>query len=157
MKPRSDIAKDPSPVFAREFRSALEHIPQPLDSTAMINVILLALLFYLVQAPFVLQPGVRMDLPSAEFTDGHPYDALIVAVTGERLLFADDRLVTADELPSVFSAAAAARPEATLMIEADARVPHGTLAAIYDMARRAGLRKIVLATRPELRVEDAPP
>jgi biopolymer transport protein ExbD len=157
MKFRSGLKGDRSPVFEREFRSGLDRVPIPLDSTAMLNVILFALLFYLVQEPYVLQPGIRLDLPAAGFSDGHTYDALIVAVTGERMVFAGDRLVPTDELPSVFAAAAAARPDGAVILEADRGVSHGTLMAIYDMAHRAGLRRIVLASRAAARDEDAKP
>ena len=36
---------------------------------------------------------------------------------------------------------------ATLVIEADARVSHGELIRIYNLAAAAGLKRIVLATR----------
>ena len=33
------------------------------------------------------------------------------------------------------------------MIEADERVPNGTIVRIYNMAMSAGVRKVVIATR----------
>ncbi|MCX6995620.1 MAG: biopolymer transporter ExbD, partial [Kiritimatiellaeota bacterium] len=98
-------------------------------------------------ARFGLRPGVTVNLPVAAFTGGAPYGALVVTVSQEGMVFFNDERTTLEGLPSAFAQAAHEQPGATLVIEADSRVTHGTPVALYNMARAAGLQQISLATR----------
>lgn len=111
-----------------------------------------ALLFILVliqQSAIVMRPGVRLDLPRAPFVDGIRPDALVLTVPQEGMYFFQDERLTLDGLSLALGRAARAQAEAALVVEADQRVSHGTLVELYNMARAAGIRHIVLATRLE--------
>lgn len=113
-----------------------------------VNVILLVLLFFILNSAYVLQPGVAIDLPTSPATGGARFGSLIVTVAKDDLLFYDDERITLDGLATVLARDALKDPERTLIIEADGQVDHATLVTIYDQATAAGLRRVVLATRP---------
>lgn len=146
-----------SPMFPRVFRPRLRRAAVPLDAVAFLNVVLVAVLYYLVQAPFVLQPGVRLELPEAAFADGQSYDALVVAVSQEGMVFFNDRRVTLAGLRSEILKALHERPARPLIVEADRRVPHGTLVNIYNLAMECGAKSVSLATRVAAPPEAAAP
>jgi biopolymer transport protein ExbD len=118
-----------------------------IDVAALADVILLLFLFYLAHSSFILQPGISMDLPSMPFRDGTLDSAKVVTLTQEGLVFYDDERTTLDGLASAFAQARHDDPSTRLIIEADRRVPHGTLVAVYRMASEAGLQGVTLATR----------
>ena len=146
-----------SPMFPRVFRARLRRAAVPLDAVAFLNVVLVAILFYLVQSPFVLQPGIRIELPEAAFADGQSYDALVVAVSQEGMVFFNDRRVTLAGLRSEIQKALHEGPGRPLIVEADRRVPHGTLVNIYNLAMECGVRAVSLATRVAAPPETAAP
>ncbi len=63
-------------------------------------------------------------------------------------MFFNDERTTLEGLAFAFAQALHEDPEARLIIEADARVPHGTIVEVYNMASGAGISSVVLASRP---------
>lgn len=115
--------------------------------TALVDALLLLALFLYAQSAFVLQPGVRLVLPSAPFTDGAPHGAMVVVVSQEGFVFFNDERIPLEGLASAFRQTAHAAESTTLLIEADARVRQETLIAIYNMAAEAGITDVMLASR----------
>ncbi len=141
------VAPPASGLFRRRFQPRAQPVCAWLPTAALINVAALVAGVLLLQARFVLQPGVTVNLPAAAFTGGAPYGALVVTVSQEGMVFFNDERTTLEGLSSAFAQAAHEQPGATLVIEADSRVTHGTLVALYNMARAAGIQQISLATR----------
>jgi len=127
-----------------------------------VNIILLLFLFHLVGSRMVLQPGVVVSLPEAPFTDGTRPGLMAVilpvgserAGSGEEMIFFDDerfRVSDAgqmDRLKLAFSRAARSRPGASLILQADQRIRHGTVVLVMNMALEVGISRINIAERP---------
>jgi biopolymer transport protein ExbD len=128
-----------------------------------LNLVLLILFFLLLDSKFVLQPGVVVRLPEAPFRGGlHPtLTAVVLSVesgaTGARdeiVFFDDERFLARNDqqmerLRSAFVGKAVRSPEATLVLQADVSVRHGTVMRILTMARETGIKEVDLATREE--------
>jgi biopolymer transport protein ExbD len=136
-----------SVAFARLFPARFRDIRGPVNIVSFLNLAFLLLLLYLVRAPFILQPGIRIELPVAEFTDGLPFDAMVVTVSQEGLVYFRDQRTTMEGLEAAFRQGVREREDARLIVEADGRVPHRTMVEIYAMASRAGLREVLQAVR----------
>jgi biopolymer transport protein ExbD len=127
-------------------RSRLFRNPMPV--AAFLNVAFVLVLFMVVDSAFVLKPGMIVELPAAEFVSGSHFDARIVTLTQEGKVFFDDEWMPLDELAFAFKRAAHRKEDLSLIIEADARVPYGTVVRVMNMAAEARIRRINLATRP---------
>lgn len=114
-----------------------------------INVLLLFILVLIQQSAAVLRPGVRLELPSAPFVDGIRPDALVLTIPQEGMFFFQDERLSFDGVALALERAVRANAGASVIIEADKRISYDTLVRIYSMARSAGVREIVLATRLE--------
>ncbi len=132
--------------FRRRFPPRLRPLRGRIDPAPLVDVALLLFLFFLVRAPFVVQPAIRMELPASPLREAAPYGPMIVTVTQEGMVFFNDQRTTLEGLRTAFGRAAHEHPGGTLVIEADGRVPHGTLVRIYAMAMDAGLAEVALAT-----------
>jgi len=131
----------------RRYRPHQRLFKGPIDVVPLVNVILLFMLFFIVQSPFVMQPGITVNLPTSSFASGVPYGAMVVTVSQEGLVFFNDERTTLEGLGTVFAQAVFDHPDSSLVIEADGRVQHSTLVQIYNMATAAGIKTVVLATR----------
>ena len=83
-----------------------------IDLVPVVTVVLLLLCFFLLSSSFVLQPGIKVDPPRSEFSEGTPSSRLIVAVAmspaqvdangnpmaPHPVLFFNDQIVTLDGL-----------------------------------------------------------
>ena len=120
-----------------------------LDIAAFAGVLFILLIFVLLHSRLIFTPGVPIRLPEAEDLPGIIGRTVVVAIdasgqyyfenqaTHERLL----RQRLAEEVN-------ASREPITLVIEADKAVPWDDLKKLGLLARKAGVKDAVLATRP---------
>ncbi|HBA83299.1 MAG TPA: hypothetical protein DCZ95_04310 [Verrucomicrobia bacterium] len=131
----------------RRFRSHYRLAAGFLDAIPLINIGLLLFLFFMANSPFVLQPGIIVNLPASPFNSGVPYGSMVVTVSQEGMIFFRDERVSMDGLSEALAREVQERPESTLLLEADGRVFNDTLVQVYNAAVSAGIEKVVLATR----------
>jgi biopolymer transport protein ExbD len=127
----------------------------------IVTVVLLLLLFFILSSSFVLQPGIKVDLPRSAFGAGMPSSRLIVAVTlppiqtdangailkREPTLYFDDQIVTVDELRTALDHLPSSRTTPALVIQADRDVPLDEIMRIEDIASAHHL-PVVIGTLP---------
>ena len=108
---------------------------------------LLALAFFLVVSPFVMQPGINIILPESPFSGGARFGSMVLSITrGEWFYFNNERLTEAG-LKEALEGQARINPNAILIIEADERVSHGTVVKAWNAALEAGISEVSIATR----------
>lgn len=119
-----------------------------LDGAPLADVVLLVFFFFVIQSPFVLQPGIRISLPTmSSFSDGVGYGGLVVTMTQEGMVFFNDERTTLEGLGAAFRRAVHQDPDAVLLVAADGRVRHETLVRVYEMAKEAGISEVLQAGR----------
>lgn len=132
----------------RRFQGRYRRAVGPIEVTALLNVLALLMMFHFVSARFVLQPGVRVRLPEAPFMDGALYGSRVLTLSQEGMAFFNDERVALGSLGEALARAGVAEGNFPLLIEADEGTSYGTLIAVYSLAMKAGIREVVLATRP---------
>ncbi len=124
--------------------------PEPLKAevniTQLIDVVLLLLIFFMISTSFVVQPGLKIQLPEAEASeaDGEPGKNILLTEDGE-IYFEKGRVVMED-LPELFEESDA---KELLIIKADKTVPHGVVVEVMDYAKGAGFQRLAIATTPK--------
>jgi biopolymer transport protein ExbD len=118
------------------------------DLAPITNVVLLLLCFFLLGSSFVLQPGIKVDLPRSNYAEGSPASQLIVAVTlspqqyddkgaplpRQPVLFFNDQIVSLDGLHTALDQLPPSRIKPTLVVKADKDVPVDLLTSLIDVA-----------------------
>ena len=126
-----------------------------------LDVVLVLVFLLLLENRLVVQPGVIIELPEAVFTGGISSDLIAVVLSVESgprgrreqiILFDDERYMMNDEqqlerLQRVLRLRRRHSPESGLIVEADRLVPQGALITLFEMARRAGIRRVDVATQ----------
>lgn len=118
-----------------------------LTGTIFLDAALLLSAFILATSPFVLKPGIALDLPVASKAGGIRFNDLVLQLSSEGVLFFNDEMVTLDTLEPALRAAVEKRPDSALILEADRSISQETTAAVYDAAAAAGFRQVFIATR----------
>ncbi len=119
-----------------------------LDLPSIASVFFLLVLFVML-GPLVYAPGYRVELPVAAGLAGVDKPTVTVAVDAAQQLYFANRLVSEAELKSRLIAAAREFGEnLTLVVQADRAVTYEYLVRLITLAREAGLRQTLLATRP---------
>jgi biopolymer transport protein ExbD len=132
----------------RRFKGRYRRSVGPVEVTALLNVVVLMMMFVFSSERFVLQPGVRLRLPEVPFADGAPYGTRVLTLSQGGLVFFNDERIALDRLEPVLARVRTDAGDPPLLIEADEGTHYGTLMEVYGLAMKAGIREVVLATRP---------
>ena len=117
-----------------------------INITSLIDVLFLLLIFFMVSSTFLEQPGMKLELPSAKSTEVARVEKLVLYISPNDEIIFNDQVVHIDSLEIAFKSAIPLAEEKTLVLKADKRVPHGTVVKVMDIAKRAGLHKLVVGT-----------
>lgn len=124
-----------------------------INLTPMIDVLFLVLLFFLVTSNFIEQPNIKLELPSTKYTSTSKVEEKVLIITKDGKLFFQMEPVTWDNLRSVLEKTFSKQDDKTLVLKADKEVSYGVVVDVMDIAKGAGLKRIVAPTilKPETR------
>jgi biopolymer transport protein ExbD len=130
-----------------------------LDVAAFVSVLFLVVLFLLLHSSLAPAPGVRIQLPTVNTAGptGPTGWNLVVVLDQREQAYFEHQAVTLDELRERLAARVRSSSEpVTLLLRADDTVRHTALLRISAAAVEAGVREVMLATRPRLFPETQP-
>jgi biopolymer transport protein ExbD len=122
-----------------------------LDVAAFAGVLFILLIFVLLHSQLVFTPGVPIHLAEADDLPGAIGHTIVVTVDAGGQYYFDNQLTHERQLHQhLKDAVNAAREPVTLVIQLDKAVTWENLSKLRLLARKAGVKKAVLATRPPL-------
>jgi len=128
-------------------RMELEHGLKQIDIAPLIDIVFQLLIFFMLTSSFVIQPGIKVDLPRAVTSEAVKIENIEIVVTGENVTYFNGKVVTTQELKALLKQVA--KREQTILIKADRRASLGRVVEIWDTARDLGVSQINIATNQE--------
>jgi biopolymer transport protein ExbD len=125
----------------------LEHGLKQIDIAPLIDIVFQLLIFFMLTSSFIMQPGIKVNLPKAVTSEVVKFENIELLITGENVTYLNGRVVTMQELETLFKQAA--KREQTILIKADKRASLGRVVEIWDLARDLGISQINIATNQE--------
>jgi biopolymer transport protein ExbD len=122
----------------------LEHGLRQIDIAPLIDVVFQLLIFFMLTSSFVVQPGIKINLPKAVTSEVVKYENIEITVSGENIIYLNGKLINLAELKNLFKQMP--RTKQSIMIKADRRASLGRVVEIWDMCREAGVTQINIAT-----------
>lgn len=112
-----------------------------------VDILLVILIIFMVTAPVVMRPSLKIQLPEAtsgEKTDYTPFQLTVsskdqITLNGEAIKFENLKALAQDFISK--------NPDGQAVISADEAVPHGDVIAILDQVKLGGIRKLGLSIR----------
>ena len=101
----------------------------------------------MISSTFVEQPGMKLDLPQAETSEIMEVKNLVLTIDADELLTLNKALITIEDLGEALQAGIAEFADATLILKADETVSHGMVVRVMDVAKKNGIKKLVIGTR----------
>ncbi len=130
-----------------------------INVTPMVDVMLVLLIIFMVITP-MLQKGVSVDLAKVNNPESMPdadkEDALIVAVMRGGDVFFGNEKTPVDQLTGKVKDRLANRTDKRVFVRADARAKFGSVVAVVDNVRAAGVDQLGLLT-DQRKSTNAPP
>lgn len=120
-----------------------------LNIAPLIDVVFLLLLFFMLTANFVTQPGIRLSLPSAVTSKPHQDDSITIFITESNELYLNENRVSLDELLEKLKPKLLAAKKKTVVIKADEKINLGLAVKVMDIAKQADAEGVVISTKTE--------
>ncbi len=116
-----------------------------IDLAPMIDCVFILLIFFIVTSVFVEDPGVEVERPDTRGEVVTDRNALLLAISADDGIYFDGQQIRLDQVATTLRQASFAE-DGTVIIRADRHASHGTFAAVYTEAKRAGLAHVQFAT-----------
>jgi biopolymer transport protein ExbD len=125
----------------------LEHGLKQIDIAPLIDMVFQLLIFFMLTSSFVMQPGIKVNLPKAVTSEIVKYENIEVVVSGENVIYLNGKVLTMQELNNLLKTVA--KRQQPILIKADRRASLGRVVEIWDMCRDLGIQQINIATSQE--------
>lgn len=128
-------------------RMELEHGLKQIDIAPLIDIVFQLLIFFMLTSSFIMQPGIKVNLPKAVTSDVVQNENIDILITSENITYLNGSVVTMNELKGFLKQAA--KRDQGVLIKSDKRASLGRVVEIWDMARDLGISQINIATNQE--------
>jgi len=125
----------------------LEHGLRQIDIAPLIDMVFQLLIFFMLTSSFVVQPGIKINLPKAVTSEVVKYENIEIAISGENVVYLNGKVIVLSELKNLFKQMP--KRKQSIMIKADRRASLGRVVEIWDICRDAGVSQINIATNQE--------
>jgi biopolymer transport protein ExbD len=116
-----------------------------INLTPMLDVVFIMLIFFIVTAVFVKEPGIQVDRPTALTALVPDGAAIFIAVSSQNEVWIDGRSVDLSGLKPVIESLHSENPEGGVVIQADNEAMNEFVLAAMDAAKEAGVADVTLA------------
>jgi len=125
----------------------LEHGLKQIDIAPLIDMVFQLLIFFMLTSSFVIQPGIKVNLPKAITSEVVKFENVELVISSENVTYLNGKVITTAELRTLL--AQVAKKKQSILIKADRRASLGRVVEIWDMCRDLGIAQINIATNQE--------
>ena len=118
-----------------------------LDITPIVDTVFNLLIFFALSLNFIVTPGIKVNLPESITEEIiRERDELVIVMNKDNTIFVDGKNISSENLALLFTKAAQKSQETLVIIQADQDVSHGSVVRMMDRAKKAGLKRLAIAT-----------
>jgi biopolymer transport protein ExbD len=126
-----------------------EKLMVALNMTPLIDCVLQLLIFFMLSSSFVLQTGIRVDLPQARAPKLQEEQDIVITITRSDEIFLNDEKMSIDQLPIALLERLSKSTKKMALIKPDKRVETGKLVEVMGIAKSVGVESLGIATEPQ--------
>ncbi|HEX9829211.1 MAG TPA: biopolymer transporter ExbD [Bacteroidota bacterium] len=116
--------------------------------SSLTDIVLLLLIFFLLSSSFVIQPGIKVQLPRSETGEVDSKREVIISLTEQGSIFLNNEQVTTETLGAKLSTLIGQDTERVVVINADKAVNLQSAVQVMDIAKGVGASRFLIATQP---------
>ncbi len=116
-----------------------------INLTPMLDVVFIMLIFFIVTAVFVKEPGILVERPEAVTADTLESASIFIAISESNEYWIDQRNVDLAGLKPVIERMHKETPEGGVVIQADNEAQNEYVLAAMDVAKEVGIQDVTLA------------
>ena len=114
--------------------------------TPMLDVVFIMLIFFIVTATFIKEPGTDILRPEALTAEVKPTVSVLVGINAANEIWIDKKRVDVRSVRANLERLIAENPKGGLVVQADAGAKNELLMEVLNAARGAGIQQVAVAT-----------
>ena len=126
---------------------AVEDTEEP-NITPMLDVVFILLIFFIVTANFIKEPGLEINRPDSETSEITENAAILIAIGAAGEIYMDGRRIDVRQVKANVIRLIAENPQGSVVIQADVKSTAEKIVAGMDEVREAGVVDISIASEP---------
>ena len=126
---------------------AVEDTEEP-NITPMLDVVFILLIFFIVTANFIKEPGLEINRPDSETSEITENEAILIAIGAAGEIYMDGRRIDVRQVKANVIRLIAENPQGSVVIQADVKSTAEKIVAVMDEVREAGVVDISIASEP---------
>jgi len=116
---------------------------------SLTDIVMLLLIFFLLSSTYIIQPGIKVELPSSETSQVLDEKNVVVSVTRDGTIWVGGERTGLEALPGTIRRYIIQGSAQTIVIKADRMVPLETAVKVIDRIKAAGGERFLIATEKE--------
>ena len=117
--------------------------------SSLTDIVLLLMIFFLLSSSFVMQTGIKVQLPKAETGEPQSAKNVVITLTDAGKLYLNGEQLDLSTLGPKLSAVIGKEKEQVVIIKADRTVSLQRTVEVIDVAKAVGAAKFMIATAPK--------
>jgi biopolymer transport protein ExbD len=117
-----------------------------INLTPMLDVVFIMLIFFIVTATFIKEPGTDILRPEALTAEVKPTVSVLVGINAANEIWIDKKRVDVRSVRANLERLIAENPKGGLVVQADAAAKNELLMEVLNAARGAGIQQVAVAT-----------
>ena len=126
---------------------AVEEAEEP-NITPMLDVVFILLIFFIVTANFIKDPGLEINRPDSETAEITENAAILIAIGPAGEIYMDGRRIDVRQVKANVIRLMAENPQGAVVMQADEKDTAEKIIAVMDEVREAGVIDISIASEP---------
>ncbi len=117
--------------------------------SSLTDIVLLLLIFFLLSSSFIIQPGIKVQLPRTETAAVHSEKSIYVTVTKNGTIYLNDNKISLGKLGAELRRFLVSGEKQVIVLRADRDVKLALAVQVMDICKAAGAEKFLIATMPK--------
>ena len=131
-----------------------KRIRMHLDIAPVIDIVFLLLIFFMLTANFIMQPGIKITLPVAKTAKPQEEENIVIFISQENEIFLNDRKISIDDLKKGLEEKLETSQKKTVVLKADEKINLGLAVKVMDVAKQANAEGLVISTQIKDKLSD---
>jgi biopolymer transport protein ExbD len=125
---------------------AAEEDQNAIDLTPMLDVVFIMLIFFIVTASFIKEPGIEVNRPEATTAELKKNANILIAITSTNEVWLDKQRIDLRSVKTNIERLLAENPKGAVVIQADDEANIETMTKIAQAATEAGALDVSVST-----------
>jgi biopolymer transport protein ExbD len=131
--------------MARRSKAA-EEDQNAIDLTPMLDVVFIMLIFFIVTASFIKEPGIEVNRPEATTSELKKNASILIAITGNNEVWIDKQRIDVRAVKNRIERLYAENPKGTVVIQADDEASIELMTKVAKAATEVGVIDVSVST-----------